>query len=240
MHGLDEHRIADPLGHLRRIRSVCEDSVTAWHDGNPETTRGTNRVRLVAHGFHRIDRRADEVDAVRAAEFRKVCRFGKEANAGVQGIHAFELSDPDHGKAVEIALIGRVTTDAHQAIIRAEHVGRNRFHVRVGLYKHHIYALALGDAYELGCSTATRMNERALHRADEALRRNRNGRSGHLRGFTGNDPGHYPLNHFAHGFARNRNVRIDGAKRIVEATLERMPDEPLHGSRRLRKVVRER
>ena len=100
---LDHHRIADLRGDLDGLVGVLDQAHMAGHGGNACPGRQLLRRDLVAHGFNRLDRRADEGDAFLDQRFGEFGAFRQETVARMDGLGArlahgvHDLVDDDIG-----------------------------------------------------------------------------------------------------------------------------------------------
>ena len=230
VHGLDEHGVADVFRHLSRALDAGQDTVGSRHHGNAKAPCRADGIGLIPHGLHGRHRRPNEVDAVVPAQLSELGVLGQKANARMERIDLLELGYPHYGQAIEIAFIRRVAANAHEPILRPQHVRSRGLHVRVGLHEDHFDTLGPGYAYQLGRSAATSVNQRALHRRGFSG----TGSSNHLlsdrRGVVDVNSRHDPSHHSLHGIGRHGDIEIDGRKSPVEPFREGMTYEPLHGA----------
>ena len=239
VHGLDQYRVTDLVGQRGRPVDFRHDAVTTRNHRHAEAHRRRDGVRLVPHDVHRDRGRTDEVDPARAHDLGELAALGKESDAGMQGVDALVLRYGNDGKRVEVALVGRGTTDAHHRVLRRQHVHRHRFHVRVGLDQHDPDPAALGDTDEFDGGAATRVYQHLGDRPDQVLRPDRRpGRRGHGP-LLAEHPRHHAIDHVRRGLHGNRDVRIDLAQFVIEVGQHRVFDEALHRPGRVAEVVGE-
>ena len=230
VNGLDEHRIADFVGHLGGPFGVGQNAVAARNHWHPQTQRGVDGVGLVAHGLHAGDGRPDEVQAAAAGQFRELGAFGQEADARMQRVRPLLLGDAEHAAGVQVALVRGVAADADQRVPLTELVGHCRFHVRVRLHQNHFQAMALGHPHQLRRSAAAGVDQQPLDGPNE-VGVGVAGRGHNFRGFPVEHPGEHAPNHGVNRLLRQRNVRVDPAQVVVELDEEGVFHQALHGLR---------
>ena len=109
---LDHHRQADVAGDDLGLGGALDDALGAGRDGHAGGGHRRPRRRLVAHELDALRRRADELDALLAAEAAELGALGEEPVAGVDGLGAALQRRLDERRHDEVALRGRRRPDA--------------------------------------------------------------------------------------------------------------------------------
>ena len=86
--GLQQHRVADALGHLQSLLGAFNCAVGAGHHRHSCLDHQFTGGGLVAHLTDHIAAGADELEPALGAQIRKFVVFGKETVAGVDGLTA--------------------------------------------------------------------------------------------------------------------------------------------------------
>ena len=121
--GLDQHRIADLGGNLRRRFDVADRAVGTRHHRYPERPRRLLRLHLVAHQSDMRRRRPDEGKAVLFDHLREGGVFGQKADPGVNGIGSGDRRGREYGRHVQVAL-GRGRRPDADRLVGQTHVHR--------------------------------------------------------------------------------------------------------------------
>ena len=241
VHRLDQHRVTDLIGDFGGAFDVRQNAVASRYHRNFEPQRRVDRVRLVAHRFHAGDRRADEIDAVAAAQLGEARILRQKADARVQRIDAVRArrraTRSSRSDSSRPACCRRCRPRDRPVVSMSTD---GRIHVRVGLHEHHFDAVALSDADQFHRGTSARVDQHALDRPHQIAVAELRPSSAELRPLHRQRAEHHPVHDLHYGFGRQRNLRIDLAQPVVEIVEERMPYQALHRARHHRQVVRQR
>ena len=235
---LDQHRVANLLGNGEGFAGIGHHALAAGHAADVELARGGDRIGLVAHQLHTARPRPDKIEAVPAAQQRKIRVLRKKADSRVNGIHLLLLGDADHAQAVEVAVRGRVSPQTHQAVLFAQQARRVAFHVRIGLHEHRLHTGGVGAVDQAHGGGAAGVNEHAAYR-----------REGDVTGgqrfllFSAEDGGRivFALQGARYGFLDRLSGDgyggIDLAQLFIQLGVERVLDQPLHAAFDLAEIV---
>ncbi len=100
-----------------------DHAVGAGNDRHSVLLHGGARLFFFAHQPYDIGSRSDELDVTGLADFREVGIFGKQAVAGMDGVHVCDFGRADHRRNVEITLRQLRRPDANRLVGKA-HVQR--------------------------------------------------------------------------------------------------------------------
>ncbi len=142
---LDEDRIARSIRECARFLDRFHDAIGARDGGNAAGLHGLTSLRLVAHRFDALWRRADEHDVVVGARTCKIGVLSQETIAGMNRIGASVDSSSDDRRDDKIALISRSGTDADGLISIGD---RCRIGIFGGIDRHRLHAQFLAGAHD--------------------------------------------------------------------------------------------
>ena len=115
--GLDDHRVADLLGHGQGgIAVVTQGAIGAGHGGNTGFLHGFNGSDLVAHQTDGLRLGADKGEAGAFHAFGKIRIFGEETVTRVNGVGVGDFRRTDDRRDVQVGLGGRGRADADRFV----------------------------------------------------------------------------------------------------------------------------
>ncbi len=157
----------------------------------------------------------------------------------MQGVGSLVLGHAQHAHGVQVALVRSIAADADRRVLLAQHVNRSGLHVRVRLHQHHLDAVALGDADQLGGRAPPGMNEHTANGPGEIGVRKLRPVGHHHGTLLAEHAREHARDHVGDGLLGNGYFRINAPQLLVELRQKRMPNQPLHGAAHHGKVVGE-
>ncbi len=115
-HRLDDDRVPDLGGELRRLVGVFERVPAARQEGQPRVQHDRTGAGLVTETAHHRCRRPDEGDALLLAHLGEVRVLRQESVAGVDGVGTSAPRRLDDGGDVEVAGLCRPRPDLHRLV----------------------------------------------------------------------------------------------------------------------------
>ena len=145
-HGLDEHRIADPVRLGGQMRRVLVLAVIAGDDRDARLLHQRLGGVLEAHGADRLGRGADEDQPRRLDRIHELGVLGQEAVARVDRLGAGRQRRLDDRIAAQVAVLGRRAADVDR-LVGQRHVARAAVGVGIDGHGRHPHpAAAVHDA----------------------------------------------------------------------------------------------